>query len=293
VSPGDVTITEVVLQRRTGGGQPAFDDHTLSFWACDDVRMTFAHITTLAPALAGELGPLGGSCDPSYSTGGFTFQQCRKRVDVELEAGEAIGMTGGPMSGGLDFSTADRRMSLAFVNPGRSPGASGDFGQNNMTCGLDYFVPSVADSLRARLGRPGARRTIQPVCGTHMQDVAGTAAGRWFRPNTPNNPEDPHLGLAHDNFNPNLAAFSVGTSVTSLPSGVYVFTPATSGMVNVDFKNVTATGTTHCYQTTSPPRRILLMLVSATRVRIQGTGTGPCGDPSTWLFGAGSAEFER
>jgi hypothetical protein len=293
VSPGNVTITVALLHRRSGGGQPNFDDYTLTFWACTDVRMVFAHVTTLAPTLAGKLGALGGSCDPSYQTGGFTFQQCRKQVNVELVAGEVIGTTGGPMSGGLDFTAVDRRITLGFVNRGRSWGASSDFGQNQATCALDYSIPSVADSLRARLGRPGARRTIQPVCGTHMQDVAGTAAGRWFRPNTENNPEDPHLALAHDNYNPNLAAFSVGTSVPSLPSGVYVFTPATSGTVNLDFKNVAATGTTYCYQTSSPARRILLMLVSSTRVRIQGAGSGPCGDPSTWLFGAGSAEFER
>jgi hypothetical protein len=292
-SPGDVTITEVMLQRRTGGGQPQLDDHLLTFWPCEDVQMQFGHVTTLSPPLATKLGALGGSCNPEYQTGGFTYQQCRKEVSVELTAGEAIGTAGGPLQGALDVTAIDRRVTLPFVNPGRSWGASSEFGQNQTTCALDYFVPGVADSLRARLGQPGARRTIQPVCGTHMQDVAGTASGRWYRPGSPDLPEDPHLALARDNYNPNLGAFSVGTSVTSLPTGVYRFTPATSGFVNLDFRNVSTIGTTYCYQTTSSARRILLALVSATRIRIQGAGTGPCGDPSTWLFGAGSAEFER
>jgi hypothetical protein len=54
-------------------------------------------------------------------------------------------------------------------------------------------------------------------------------------------------------------------------------------------------GTIHCYETGIPPgqRRILLMLVSQTRIRVQGSGSGACGDPSTWAFGQGAAEFQR
>ena len=293
VSPGDVVITEVFLNQRSGGGFPAQEDYDFTFWSCTDVRMSFAHVTTLAPSLAGRVGAIGQSCDPPYQAGGVTNRACRKSVSIELAAGEPIGTTGGPMQGGLDWTTVDRRVSLPFVNPGRSWGASSEFGQSQATCGLDYIVAALADSLRAKLGRPSARRTIAPVCGMHMHDVAGTASGRWYRPSRPDFPEDPHLALARDNYNPNLAAFSVGTSVPSLPTGVYFFTPATSGMVNLDFRNVSAIGTTYCYQTSNPPRRILLSLLSATRVRIQAAGTGLCGDPSTWLFGAGSAEFER
>jgi hypothetical protein len=296
VSPGNVVTTEIVLNRRTGGGLPASEDYSLTFAACSDVLMTFAHVTTLAASFAARVGALDGSCDPAYQTGDFTNQQCRERVEVQLMAGEPIGTTGGPMQGGLDYTTLDRRVSLGFVNPGRSWGTSSPFGQNQASCALDYFVAPVADSLRARLGRPGSRRTAPPVCGEIMQDVPGTAAGRWYRVGVNDNfPEDPHLALVRDNYNPSAGAFSVGTSVPSLPPAVYLFTPAAAGLVNLDFPMVATVGMTYCYETTTPPgqRRILLMLVSPTRVRVQGFGTGACGDPSMWVFDQGAAEFQR
>ena len=123
-------------------------------------------------------------------------------------------------------------------------------------------------------------------------DVANTASGRWFRPGSPTYPEDPHLALAHDNYQPALAAFSVGTSIPSLPTGVYTFTPASTGRVNLDFQYVTTIGETECYST-SRNQRVLLQLVSASRLRVEGIGPGACGDPATWVLGAGAVEFER
>ena len=94
------------------------------------------------------------------------------------------------------------------MNSERSGGASSRFGQNQASCALDYFVDDVTDSLRARLGRSGSRRTTPPVCGEIMQDVPGTAAGRWYRVGVSDNfPEDPHLALAHDNYGPGGGAF--------------------------------------------------------------------------------------
>jgi hypothetical protein len=295
VSPGSVVVSEITLNRRSVGGVPTNEDYGLTFAACADVRMAFAHVTELAPSFAANVGAVDGSCDAPYVTGGVTSQQCRKRLRVQLEAGEPIGKTGGPMQGGLDFTALDRRVSLPFVNPERSWGASSPFGQNQAACPLDYFVPSVAASLRARLGRPGFPRTVEPICGEVMQDVAGTAAGRWFRVGVTSAQDDSHLALVHDNVDPTRGVFSVGTSVPSMPSGTYSFTPTVEGRVNLDFQRVTTVGTTYCYQISLPPTqlRVLLTLVSPTRVRVQGYGNGPCGDPSAWAFGAGWAEFER
>lgn len=67
-------------------------------------------------------------------------------------------------------------------------------------------------TLSALLGRFTLRRIIAPTCGTIMQDIAGTAQGRWFFDTSSG--EDRHLALVHDNVDPRVGVFSVGTSLT-------------------------------------------------------------------------------
>lgn len=294
VAPAKVVVTEMVLDKHSGPGILTPEDYSLSFAACADVLFRVAHVATLTPSFSSKVGSLSGSCSAPVSSGGVTSQSCRKLVRVDLNAGEQIGTVGGSNPSGIDFTALDRRVSLPFVNPSRTWGTGTSFGGNQAVCPLDYFEGSLADELRARLGRPGARRTIVPVCGAVMQDVAGTAAGRWYRPGSENFPEDPHLALVHDNFDASAGAFSVGTSIPSLPPRAYLFRPATTGRVNLDFDR-TVVGTTYCYETYLVPGspRILLRLESGTRVRVEGFGTGACGDPSTWVLDGGAVEFTR
>ena len=287
-APGAALLTNVVVQHRTGGGQQAFDDYELVFFPCADVQLELAHVANLSVQLRTKVGALDGSCNPSYQTGGFTYQQCNKSVTVSLSAGEAIGTS----AASLDVFARDRRQTLTYVSPSRLPDPDAAFGDNHVACPIDYFVASVADPMRAKLGPPGSVRTTPPVCGEVMQDVPNTAAGKWFHPGNPNNPEDPHLALAHDNVNPATGAFSVGTSIPSFPSGVYTFAPASTGRVNLDFPFVQVVGEIECYQVTAN-RRVLIQLVSATRLRIEGFGTGACGDPASWTMDAGAVTFDR
>jgi hypothetical protein len=251
---------------------------------------------TLSPALTAQVGPIT-QCDPPYSTGGITSTSCRKEVDIRLSAGTLLGTTGGAQFPGLDYGGADRRVPpLPFVNPARSYGNDSEFGQNHTICPIDYFVPAVADALRARLGGFGQTRTIAPVCGTIMQDLPNTAQGRWYFDN--NVRDDPHLALAHDNVDPRLGVISSGTSVPNLQGTAWKFTPPSSGRVNLDFPMVGSDGLIYCYQTFSPNpppplRHVLIQLVSATRVRIESVIGGTCGEPSTWSFSAGAREFTR
>jgi hypothetical protein len=127
-----------------------------------------------------------------------------------------------------------------------------------------------------------------------MQDVPNTAQGRWFFDNSLQ--DDPHLALAHDNGDPRIGVISAGTSIPSLPVGARNFTPVTTGRINVDFPLVTANGQIYCYQNfggAPPARHVLLQLVSASRVRIEGVLGALCGDPTTWTFTSGAREFMR
>lgn len=287
-APSAIVVTSVGLQHRTGGGQPSVDDYDVTFYPCADVRMWLGHVANLFPKFSAKVGALDGSCNALYQTGGFTYQQCRKAVNITMAAGEAIGMS----AASLDVQARDRRVTLSYVNPTRLSDPIGEFGDKHTACPIDYFDASLAELLRSKLGPPGQIRTTPPVCGTVMQDVPNTAAGRWFHPSSPTFPEDPHLALAHDNILPSLGAFSVGTSIPSLPSTVYTFTPASTGRVNRDFQFVTTIGEIECYNV-SRNQRVLLQLVSASRIRVEGIGPGVCGEPSTWMFGAGAVDFDR
>ncbi len=288
-SPGKVRVTQVLLQKRTGGGQPEFDDYGMDFYPCPNQHFYFGHVSTLTASLLAKVGALDGSCDQPYQTGGFTFVQCRKTVKVDLADAEAIVTAGGPGQGALDLGLVDMDMApLAYVDPGRQTGAGGV----HAACPVDYFVTSVRDSLRARMAVNGIHRVIAPVCGSVMQDVANTAQGRWFFDATTN--EDHHLGLVHQNWDPTIGAFSIGTSIPATASTVLMFTPAAAGRVNRDFNLVSADGNIYCYQLTNSSGHVFVQLTGATQLKIEVFGTGAtCGDSTTWSFGANAATFAR
>jgi hypothetical protein len=291
VAPGNVVISEVLRATRTGGGQPAFVDYTLTFFPCAELRLYFAHVTTLDSDLARQIGSLDGNCSTS-STAGFTYVSCIKETNITVAAATPLGTVSGPGQGALDLGAADRRKPpLAFVNPSRPHAPGGPPWKNHTVCAVDYFTSPVRDMLRSLFGR-GVRRTAEPVCGQLMQDVPGSAQGRWYMGSS--DMDDRNLALVHDNVIPTLAAFSVGTAVPSLPSRVYRFTPDAAGRVNTDFHLVNAVGTIHCYDATNVANQlILIQLVSATRLRIEGQAGTSCGAPESWAFTAGAVTFDR
>lgn len=288
VAPGNIRVTSVTLQKRTGNGQPEFDDYGLDFSSCRSQHFWFGHIASLSPGLSASVGALGGSCNAPYQTGGYTFQQCFKTVSVDLAAGAAIGTAGGPLEGALDLGAFDDEApALAYVNASRMYTQSG----LHTMCPVDYFVTGVRDALRQKIAVNGAHRTIEPVCGTVMQDVANRAQGRWFFDATDH--EDPHLALVHTSWAPAIGAISIGTSLPGTPPTVLMFNPVQSGRANLDFGQVSADGNIYCYQFTNGQTRVFLQLVSATSLKIQVAGTGACGDPATWTFGATAVTFSR
>jgi len=287
-SPGAIRITQAMIQKRTDGGQAELDDYGLDFYSCTSHHFYFAHIAALSASLATQLGALDGSCNPSYMTGGFTYQQCRKNVSVDVLPGASIGTAGGPTEGALDLGLIDNGSPpLAFVDPGRvNPNT------RYAACPIDDFVADVRDSLRVRLAVNGNVRTIAPVCGTVMQDEPNTAQGRWYFDATSG--DDHHLALVHENWDPTIGAFSIGTSLPGTTATGLMFTPAATGRVDRDFNLVTADGKIYCYEPTNSAGHLFTQLVSNTQVKVEFFSVGAtCGDSTTWAFTANAATFNR
>jgi hypothetical protein len=148
------------------------------------------------------------------------------------------------------------------------------------------------------------RRTVEPRCGTVMQDVAGTAQGNWFAyattgmSNEPPPQEDRVVSLVHDAMYPTRPVMSVG-NVSNVGAGRYYFTPQASGRVNRDFTALTLGAGVYCYEMltdqngTPQSAGIVLMEVTAAgalnleRGHFSACGTGP------WSFSLSMATFDR
>jgi hypothetical protein len=291
-SPGHSWLTRV--QRHSSSTPPAYEDWTLELSPCREVALVLMHVSSLADGLLARVGSVDGHCS-EYDTGGRHYRNCEASTDVELQGGEVLGGVGGEVGQrALDFGATDTRSApLAYVSPGRLRE-----GQEHVVCPLDLFVAEARAALVNRLGSyDGARqRTAEPVCGTVMQDLPGTAQGLWYRPGAPSSPEDPHLALVHDNVDPTIPAFSVGTSVTGLSPGVYTFTPQPSGLVDRDFPTV-APGSTYCWNLNNfydgyPLGRLVGSFPSVSALRIRYDLSDSCGG-GPWTVGSEGTTFER
>ncbi len=294
VSPGDVWVTEI-----SSSGSEGRTDYGIRFFPCDEVEAFFIHVSSLSERLEQSFSPPYDECR-EYSTGDANYQNCSKTINVKLSAGELIGTAGGDQfQNALDLGIYDLRTDPhPYANPDR-------WGEQSLhvVCPLDYFTADVRDALRAKLDSPdgATSRTASPVCGEVEQDEPGTAQGVWFLTGTTSTyPEDPHVALAHDNFDPSTGVFSVGVSMagSGLSSGLYYFDPASSGVVNRDFKDVTADGASYCYETrdrfgTEPlPFIILVQLTSPTTLRLERQDAASCGS-GPWQFSSVYTDYER
>ncbi len=294
VSPGDVWVTDI---RSTGTENRT--DYSIRFSPCEELYAFFIHVASLSEKLEQSFSPPYDECS-EYSTGGDNYQNCSKTVNVKLAAGEAIGTAGGDQfQNALDLGIYDLRTDpLPYANPDR-------WGEQSLhiACPVDYFTADVRAALQAKLGsHDGTTSRAGPsACGEVEQDEPGTAQGVWFVTGTTYSfPEDPHLTLAHDNVDPSIGVFSVGVSMggSGLSSGLYLFDPASSAVVNRDFKDVTADGVVYCYETrdrfgSEPlPFIILVQLTSPTTLRSERQDAASCGS-GPWQFSSAYTDFER
>jgi hypothetical protein len=292
-APGDTYITDIATVNHPGLG---FTNYVLYLYSCRDVKMYMGNINTLSAAVNAQMASYSNSNCQTYTTGGVTESRCDLQTAIPVHAGDLLGT----MSGTLDWGTYDyRKTQLFFASPSRH---YTDLFYD--ACPLDYFTPSSVAGLKAKLGYfsgPPPFYDGSSTCGTIQNDVANTAAGDWFKPGQPDNPEDPHLALVHDNVRTTWEDVNIGASGPG-PSATELFTPTSSGLVDRDFTQVTNDGQIYCYDTfrdlaSGNPQQglnfvYLIQLTSQTTIRIDRQTAANCG-AGPWSFSGTAVDYQR
>jgi hypothetical protein len=305
-APGDVWITSVVVFEHLSS-DPPFTDYTIRFSPCQQFEAYFMHVSSIHSELLDRIGPPQEANCRQYSTGGSMYNYCEHRgLRIEIREGEVLGTAGGrAWPNSLDMGAIDARLPpLAYANPQRLDSNPSGLDFYHVVCPVDYFAADVRSQLMALFGDwdGDVRRTVEPVCGEVMQDIPGTAQGKWYLRGTIESfPEDPHLALVRDNKVPTRAVFSIGTSVPGLDSSTYRFNPHFEGSINLDFSEVTPGEMIYCYsefitRSGFPDARVdlrlLLQLTPESVLRIEAQPGIDCRD-APYTFGENVTEFER
>ncbi len=295
-APADVHITEIASYRYLNAS-PVFTDYNVTFYACQNFRGVYGHVRNLTATLSNVIAQGGGSCF-TYGTGGSSIERCAYNTNIAVNSGTLLGYV--QTSGTLDFGAIDTRITpIPYVSPSRRSTY-----QLYTVCPVDYFTPALKSTMEAKLGRfdGGYMRVTAPICGTIDEDVANTAKGYWYKPGSPDSPEDPHLSLINNNVYAPQQTISVGNSLPN-SSGYWAIFTANSGagQVNREFSEVTADGNTYCYDSffdpigqaigAGGPTFILRMLTSST-LRFERQGPGLCG-AGPWTFTSNAVDFQR
>lgn len=238
--PSDAVVAALIRTESSQGS-----GYQMVFYPCDNFKSYFFHLGTVSEKLAQEFTSGKATCQ-TIGAGNDMIKKCQVAADVKVKSGELAGTSDG--FGGVDFGAVDYRLPPAeYANLKRY---DGDYPY--YTSPILYFVPELKAQLVNKLRSIDGtvQRTAEPVTGTLMQDVKGTAQGNWFIGGQSfMNRQDfsPFLALLHDYIDPSQPLFSMGTSVKGLAMGLYGFKPMASGHINRDFKDIQPDGSTYCF----------------------------------------------
>jgi hypothetical protein len=301
-APGDGWVIQVMTLYGPGNSS---DGYVITFSPCQEVTMLDLTVNTISPTFLNPPGLSNTTCSNFGGNFPGAVASCVTNMQVPVKAGQLLG------TGGLvDFGPIeDTRYQISgFVDPARH-------NLNRGFCPLNYFTPGLQATYTAMLGAWNGStfvpRTIQPVCGTIMQDVAGTAQGDWFYPGAPYPPDDPHLTLIHFNIDPSTATFSVGSSIPNF-AGSHDFAPKTvpdGTRIDYDFPLI-KDAQLYCFDSLqfelvaslggpdpTYAGHIVLLQLSGTaldtlKIELQNPGTN-CAGATPWSFTGNAVTFQR
>lgn len=240
-SPGKTSVTEIYEATFSAGNK----NYQVFMHPCREVRAYFGHLATISDKLLAEFRKEPPVCN-SFVDGSGTTTTCRReRLNLPLDSGEVFGA--GPDLAGVDFGTLDfRRSPAAFVNLSAYDGYYPYYASP-----LDFFTEALRLTIESKTGSVfGTRmRTVEPIGGSYMQDIAGTAQGNWFLPGRyMKNSTDltSFLGLAHDYVDPSQPLMAAGSNIKGMVLGLYSYIPKATGVDNRDFGAIRPDGKIYC-----------------------------------------------
>ena len=293
IAPADIKITSIKWSEAKN--KPEWNDGALVFGVCKEFKAYFDHIKSFSDKIkqAFDKNPVKSCTDYTLSypdpIGTVDYHLCQAKVDIDIKAGEKIGIAGGGEGQRvLDVGAFDLRIPPhKFAKLERWQDRQQ---MQYVVCALDYFPTSIQQEMEQRLGGMDrmSNKVKSPSCGDVVQDVPGTAMGVWVTPDTDYiEHEPPYLALAHDNIEPQYLVFSMGESAqkAGLPIGKYTFLPKNEGLVNRHFKDITSDGKVYCFETEDRyqswkepiPTRIIIDMPTPEKLRIQKLNTDSCG----------------
>ena len=258
-APGNIRVMSITYGDFWIDGIFQIRDYGLKFASCNTEKVSLAHLTTVIPEIFDTMNNIEPDLCVSYDIIEVkwmeSFKLCSYSISVDIPVGTKIATVGGPMlanimkpvSGGLDVTGVDAKASPSeYVNPDRVNYYT------DIVCPLNFFTEDVRKAQEAKFGGLEVgqliRRTVEPVCGTHVHDIYGTAQGLWWIENYPYSESDNRyaLTLAIDNAYPLVSAIAPGGQFID-PDGWY-FDAKNYGLINRAFEDVTPDGNIYCYE---------------------------------------------
>ncbi len=199
---------------------------------------------------------------------------CDYTISYKAKAGTVLGTAGGTQEAavGFDFGGWDTRTApLAYIDQALKTNEMADQIFHTI-CTLDYFPKDIKTGHYAKIGRSGVKRTIEPLCGSVMQDKVDTIQGNWFVQGSDYGDWTSNLAIVHDIIDPNVGIFSVGGTVTN--AGLFHFQPTSSGSTNLE-PSTTSLNTLYCYSSSGAMAggnlkgQMLVELTDATTMKVE------------------------
>ena len=296
VSPGKLTITAMarnLYQRNTTTNQAyPYEEWMIVMHVCGTKYIVFNHVDDIPKAWVKATKSKG--VRKECNRGQDRAEVCMySYLSIPVEAGQRIGRASG-RSAGWDIGAWDTaKPTPGVLDPGKWTGrwATG-------TCAWAWFTPRIRQQA---FGKFAGDTT---TCGTHGHDVANSLSGVWLAVDERDRAsvEDLHIALIPSYLNDGTYRFSIGygSSIPSLPGGIYEFSANSSGLRNPAFPAVTP-GQVACFDSfddryvrdQSVVRIYAVMSAGSTEsISIAGERGGPCG-PEPYAMPSDATTFER
>lgn len=281
-APADGWITHIMAnsEKKTTDSEYEFESFVVTYTICDGLVLDFAGYNDVVQPIKDELAKLTGQCKSGIVKTGHDAaaeQQCDyPDLKIPVTANELIGYTQRAFrADGYGYNIPFEIWAADYNQPARSDVDWSYYNDNRYAhaiCTFDLYSGVLKDAYDAKFGTwsdgvtksPDGKvtvgegsfipRTIEPLCGEIVQDIAGTLQGAWFSGKPDLNDKSGNVGNAgygitiiHNNIDPGVGEVVIGGEFGTGLIGVIAFAPTHAGTVNREPSEVKADGQVYCY----------------------------------------------